>query len=53
MVDDYTRYTWVKFMITKDEVAQKIINNIKCKLQVLLLGYKVLVNRLKKVFPMQ
>ena len=29
MVDDYSRYTWVKFLETKDEAAQEIIDLIK------------------------
>ena len=29
MVDDYSRYTWVKFLHSKDETAQLIIDHIK------------------------
>ena len=29
MVDDFTRYTWVEFLASKDEAPQIIINHIK------------------------
>ena len=29
LVDDYSRYTWVKFLETKDEAAQEIIDLIR------------------------